>query len=154
MATEYGKRLRQARKYAKLTQVQLSEKTGVPQSTISTAEREGNGSSETPVYAHATGVNALWLATGEGEMLGITGHAAAATVTSLDKRKEQRRRTSDLEVVDGFIDLLARAEAPVLEALAGLLPALARNPCNQQIVRSVKALFEPEAFAEKVQHKG
>lgn len=76
MATEYGKRLRQARKYAKLTQVQLSEKTGIPQSTISTAEREGNGSGETPVYANATGVNALWLATGEGEML--DGRVAAA----------------------------------------------------------------------------
>lgn len=66
MATEYGSRLREARKDAKLTQEGLSKKTGIPQSTISTAERDGNGSAETPVYAQACGVNALWLAKGLG----------------------------------------------------------------------------------------
>ena len=47
----------------------LSKKTGIAQSTISTAEREGHGSGETPVYARACGVSAIWLATGEGDML-------------------------------------------------------------------------------------
>lgn len=74
MATDYGKRLRLARKHAKLTQVKLSELTKIPQSTISTAEREGHGSGDTPVYARACGVNALWLATGEGNMLDQTIH--------------------------------------------------------------------------------
>lgn len=69
MATEYGMRLRAARKHANLTQVKLSELTGIAQSTISTAEREGNGSSDTPVYAKECGVDAHWLATGKGEML-------------------------------------------------------------------------------------
>lgn len=68
MTTEYGKRLKTARKHAKLTQMQLSEKTGIPQSTISTAENLGNGSADTTIYATACGVNAHWLATGEGEM--------------------------------------------------------------------------------------
>lgn len=67
MATEYGKRLRTVRLEAKLTQNELSAITGIPQSTISTAEREGNGSAETPVYAKACGVNALWLAKCEGD---------------------------------------------------------------------------------------
>jgi phage repressor protein C with HTH and peptisase S24 domain len=49
--------------------MQLAEKTGIPQSTISTAERMGSGSRETPVYAKACGVDAHWLATGEGTML-------------------------------------------------------------------------------------
>ena len=66
MATDYGNRLRTARNEAKMTQQQLSKTTGIPQSTISTAERDGRGSSETPTYAQACGVNALWLATGEG----------------------------------------------------------------------------------------
>lgn len=97
----------------------------------------------------------------------ITGHATAnitapmptvqapagPTVAHLDQRAGQRRRTADIDVVDCFIDLLARADAPVLEAMAGLLPALARNPSNQQIVRSVRALFEPEAFAAKSQRQ-
>ena len=69
MATEYGLRLRAARKHANLTQVKLSELTGIAQSTISTAEREGHGSSDTPVYAKVCGVDARWLATGLGSML-------------------------------------------------------------------------------------
>lgn len=52
-----------------MTQMQASKATGIPQSTISTAEREGFGSPDTPVYARAYGVDAHWLATGEGEML-------------------------------------------------------------------------------------
>lgn len=68
MSTEYGLRLRAARQRAGLTQGELSKRTGIPQSTISTAERLGNGSSETPVYAKACGVDAHWLATGEGAM--------------------------------------------------------------------------------------
>lgn len=70
MATKYGIRLKAARKHAKLTQIKLSEITGIPQSTISTAENFGNGSTETTVYAMACGVNAHWLATGDGSMLG------------------------------------------------------------------------------------
>ena len=64
--TEYGNRLKSARAGAGLTQMQLSAITGIRQSTISTAEREGNGSAETTVYAKALAVNAHWLATGEG----------------------------------------------------------------------------------------
>lgn len=69
MATEYGKRLKLARKHANLTQVALSKATGVPQSTISAAEVKGQGSSETPIYARACGVDVMWLTSGEGEMV-------------------------------------------------------------------------------------
>jgi len=69
MATEYGQRLRAARKHAGLTQEQAGERTGIAQSTISTAERGGHGSADTPVYAKAYGVDAHWLATGQGAML-------------------------------------------------------------------------------------
>ena len=68
MATEYGTRLRAARKFAGLTQQELSKKTGIPQSTISTAERIGGGSAETVTYAQACGVAPNWLANGEGNM--------------------------------------------------------------------------------------
>lgn len=79
MSTEYGKRLRAARHYAGLTQVQLSKQTNVPQSTISSAERLANGSAETAIYAQACGVNVMWLATGHGDMLGATHITAEAT---------------------------------------------------------------------------
>lgn len=71
MATEYGQRLRAARKHAGLTQEEAGKRTGIAQSTISTAERVGNGSADTPVYAKAYGVDSHWLATGEGEMLNL-----------------------------------------------------------------------------------
>ena len=68
MATEYGNRLRTARKLRGMTQVDLSKVTGIPQSTISTAEREGTKSLETTTYATALKIRPEWLATGEGEM--------------------------------------------------------------------------------------
>jgi len=77
MATDYGKRLKQARKHAKLTQVQLGKKTDISQSTISSAEVGGGGSVETAVYAAACGVNPLWLANGEGDMLAPAAAGAA-----------------------------------------------------------------------------
>ncbi len=79
MATEYGTRLRMARKHAGMTQVQASSATGIPQSTISTAEREGNGSVDTHVYARTYKVDAHWLATGEGDMI-PTGSLARAAI--------------------------------------------------------------------------
>jgi SOS-response transcriptional repressor LexA len=68
MATEYGTRLKTARNRLKLTQKQLEKLTGIAQSTISTAEKHGHGSTETTVLALALKVDPHWLATGEGEM--------------------------------------------------------------------------------------
>lgn len=86
MNSDYGLRLREARKHAGLTQVGLSKLTGIPQSTISTAERLGHGSAETPIYAKACGVDAHWLATGEGVML----PAAAAQVLRVSGQAADR----------------------------------------------------------------
>lgn len=80
MPNEYGIRLRAARKHAGLTQVELGKRTGIAQSTISTAEREGAGSADTPVYAKACGVDAHWLATGEGEMLAGSAARPAGSI--------------------------------------------------------------------------
>lgn len=83
MATEYGLRLRAARKHAKMTQIEASKASGIPQSTISTSERESHGSSETPVYAKLYGVDAHWLATGEGEMVPTPTAREVPSVTAL-----------------------------------------------------------------------
>ena len=80
MATEYGLRLKSARKHAGMTQVQASKASGIPQSTISTAEREGHGSADTPVFAKMYGVDSHWLATGEGEMLPAGGRSEPSNV--------------------------------------------------------------------------
>ena len=82
MATDYGSRLRAARKHADLTQVQLSNITGIPQSTISTAERLGHGSTETVIYAKACGVDVHWLATGQGTMLQLAQNVTQVKIRS------------------------------------------------------------------------
>jgi len=68
MATEYGKRLKQAIEFAQLTQKQFISKTGLPQSTISSAMNRGSGSSHTARFAAVCKVSAEWLATGDGSM--------------------------------------------------------------------------------------
>lgn len=73
MTTEYGKRLKQARAYADLTQKQLAKKADTPLSTLASAESEGLGSSETSKWADACGVSASWLTTGKGEMVAPKG---------------------------------------------------------------------------------
>jgi transcriptional regulator with XRE-family HTH domain len=66
MSTDFGIRLRWARKHAGLTQEQLAEKMGLGQSSVSATERIGQSSTETVRYAEVCGVNAKWLACGEG----------------------------------------------------------------------------------------
>lgn len=70
--TEYAVRLRAARKHAGLTQHQLAAAVGMPQSTLSEAETTGQSSAYTPQLAKKCGVDAEWLATGEGQMVSST----------------------------------------------------------------------------------
>ena len=70
----YGKRLKSARSHAKLNQVQLAEKSGVSQQTISKIERDRQEASVYTVqFARASGVRPEWLATGDGDMLEAGG---------------------------------------------------------------------------------
>ena len=72
MATDFGKRLVQARLHARLSQEELARRVGMAQSTLATAESRGYGSRKTVQIAAVCGVNPHWLATGEGNMLDIT----------------------------------------------------------------------------------
>lgn len=68
MNTEFGQRLKTARKAAKMTQAELAKKVGIGQSTVAELEKTGNGSSHVPAMAAALQCSALWLATGDGSM--------------------------------------------------------------------------------------
>lgn len=68
MTTDFGRRLKAARKKAGLTQKQLAPLAQMSQSNLSELETIAHGSSKTPHLAKVCGVNAHWLATGEGEM--------------------------------------------------------------------------------------
>ena len=64
-----GVRLKTARKAAGWTQPELSERTGIKQTTISKLERgEQKSSTEIPLLASVLGVPALWLSDGIGSM--------------------------------------------------------------------------------------
>jgi phage repressor protein C with HTH and peptisase S24 domain len=65
----FGRRLLQARKHARLTQVQLAKAVGMSQGTLAEAEKTASGSSFTAQLAAATGVHPEWLASGCGDML-------------------------------------------------------------------------------------
>lgn len=68
MTTEFGRRLRQARNAAQLTQVQLSKAAGIGQSTLAELEKSGYGSARVVDLATALNVSPQWLATGAGPM--------------------------------------------------------------------------------------
>jgi len=69
MRTEFGQRLFDARKFAKLSQKQLSEAVGITQASISELEHTGQSSALTPAFADKCGVSVNWLAYGTGEMM-------------------------------------------------------------------------------------
>lgn len=109
----YGGRLKAARLAARLTQTQLAKAAKIDQSTISELENPkkdkepAKGSAYTAQFAHATGVQALWLAVNEGP------RKAAAKTGSGD--------------VEGFVDTLNEVEKLFREEGKRLVPgSLAR----------------------------
>lgn len=78
MRSDFGNRLLQARKHAKLTQVELAKRVGMSQGTYAELEKNGNGSSYTPAIAEVCGVSTNWLAYNKGEM--VAGNVAPAAV--------------------------------------------------------------------------
>ena len=137
MATEYGLRLRAARKYAKMTQIAASKASGIPQSTISTSERESHGSSETPVYAKLYGVDAHWLATGEGEMLQRATPDQAVAIAS--STSGGFTLVQALEVVAGA---LLMSDDLTLDQVRPLLARLVDEPPRaSEIVPRIAALL-------------
>lgn len=66
----YKDRIRAARAYARLTQIELARAVGMDQTAISGLERGHSASStHTCQIAKACGVNEFWLERGEGQML-------------------------------------------------------------------------------------
>lgn len=64
--SEFGQRLFDERQKAGKSQEQLAKAAGIAQSTLTEAENKGQGSAAVTKLARALGVDAHWLATGEG----------------------------------------------------------------------------------------
>lgn len=66
----YKDRIRAARAYAQLSQIELARAVGMHQTAISGLERGHSASStHTAQIAKVCGVNEIWLERGEGQML-------------------------------------------------------------------------------------
>ena len=130
MSNEFGKRLKQARKLRKLTQVKLGELMGIPQSTISSAEILGAASTITAQYAAALSVNPHWLATGEGNMQDEVLHSTQRPITAqnpsylagnlgklLDTIKDENEKNTMYSIC-----VLLLTKNPLILAKFGLLP--------------------------------
>lgn len=82
--SDFGDRIKRARKFAKLPQVKLCKMVGMSQGSLSELENTGMSSTFTVQIARACGVDAHWLATGEGEML--PKQMTSGNVTNLEVR--------------------------------------------------------------------
>ena len=76
---EYKDRIKAARKHAKLTQMQLAERVGMQQASISELETgRSQSSSFNATIARACGVDAVWLEAGIGSMLSSDSNVESA----------------------------------------------------------------------------
>lgn len=95
--TDFGKRLREARDIAGLTQEQAAKGIGISQSTLSELENLHSGSSHVVAFAKLYGVDPFWLALGDGTPHGVTGLDAdavafAQTYQALRPHERQKLR--------------------------------------------------------------
>lgn len=101
-----------------MTQHGLSDATGIKQSTIAEMEVSGQSSLWTPQIARACGVDAYWLATGEGPMLGRQAESATIAQTGL------------AEALEVLSDALQDVDKSIRIAVAPLLAAMASDPAD------------------------
>ena len=113
---QHVERIKQARKYAGLSQQRLAEKIGLHRSAVAHWERQTSGS---PTAAHladiavATGVSFEWLATGRGpRIIGGVGEDPPAFVMDYIAQSESEER-----MLVAFRSLSALEQVPVLALL-------------------------------------
>ena len=157
MGSEFGKRLQLARLRAKLTQEQLAAKVAMAQSTLASAEASGSGSRLTAQLARHCGVDAYWLATGDGDMLsGVVALPAQPPPAVLDlahalpvvlgalagltagQWRMVRARLDDLPEQPAAAHAVLADVAPLL-GLAAPTPAAAQGDAQQDFSRGKKS---------------
>jgi SOS-response transcriptional repressor LexA len=78
MSTDFGKRLKTARKHAGISQTDLAKAIGISQSSVGHLETIGHGSSHVHQIALTCGVSTQWLSTGDGVMFSHEAREPAA----------------------------------------------------------------------------
>lgn len=142
---EYKERVKAARKHAKLTQGQLGQLVGIDQASVSDLERgRSQRSSYNATIAKACGVSALWLESGEGDMLATpsAGHHGSPSEKDYALIPQYKAHGScgtgylndHVEVTEGLVfkrDWLARMKA---------------KPENLRIIYAEGESMEPYVF--------
>ena len=139
MTTDFGKRLRRARKHAQLTQAELAARVAMSQSTLAAAEAAGAGSRKTPQLAAACSVNAHWLATGEGQMQDgiVPGVAVPNTVYRV------LEIDTAAATVARLADLLRSHTHTRQRTLADMLHRFALDPADDELAAELSASLQP-----------
>lgn len=83
--TDFGRRLRECREAAGLSQPALGKLVELSQSTISELEASGHGSPAVTRMARALRVDAHWLATGEGQREPLSCPLSSAVQHTISK---------------------------------------------------------------------
>lgn len=117
MSTDFGKRIKAARKHAGLTQQELATRIEIAQASLSHLENSAFSSAYTVQIATACGIDHDWLATGEGLMVPAGGRVEAKNVTAMPAPTLRGLDAvlAELQaVVDGLSPLLQDAGRAVL----------------------------------------
>ena len=157
MATDFGKRLASSRKLAGFTQKQLAPLVGMSQSNLSELETVSFESGKTAQLARHCGVDAYWLATGDGDMLsGVVALPAQPPPAVLDlahalpvvlgalagltagQWRMVRARLDDLPEQPAAAHAVLADVAPLL-GLAAPTPAAAQGDAQQDFSRGKKS---------------
>lgn len=139
-----GTRLRIARKYARLTQAELSEKSGVKQAMIS--KLETNKSRETSSIvplAVACGVRPEWLHYGDGPMVGDSSEASPAqpapkeAATDTDRELYKPRVQHEADLIGAYRALDEDAKDFLWGSISREASRIANNPLLALLLKRV-----------------
>lgn len=139
MSTDFGKRIKAARKHADLTQVELSKAIGIKQSSLSHLESTAFCSTHTTQIAKACKVDPNWLATGEGEMI-------PAAVTALNEAVQTPFNAPTVgNALANLGALLQKATPKTRAAVADLLSRYAQDPATgQSLAQAIEILVKAD----------
>jgi len=146
MTTEYGKRLKLARKHAGLTQKELAPMSGMSQSNLSELETISHRSGYTTQLAQACGVDPHWLATGDGEMLSI--QTAAAPNELKVRRQDIPAHGSTRQVVQAMAALIDEMTPEQWHDIGALLSVWGRQGAPAHITEALIAALDDQARSQ------
>lgn len=148
MTTDFGRRLKRARKHAGLTQKQLAPLVGMSQSNLSELETVAHESRKTVLLAHACKVDAYWLATGDGDMLPTESSQSAAVQVPQPPTLDQALDRLGIELAQ---DMSTEHRAELADALAAWAKYKGREAYRATLAG---LLASPHALPEKRQSNG